>query len=120
MNDSISILLATTVLALGGLGLYVYRTNHEDQDGGDKTDTRQDDNDSDNEESIFGSSNLFNWGSSEDKKKPEDRKKSEDKRKEQDVLSDEELEENEVKPRKRNNLKTQRNRKPSGTSRRRY
>jgi len=115
MNDSMSILLATTVLALGGLGLYVYRTNHEDQDGGDKSDTRQDD--SDNEESIFGSSILFNWGSSEDKQK-EDKQK--EKEKEQDVILDEDSEENELKPRKRNNLKTQRNRKPSGTSRRRY
>jgi hypothetical protein len=115
MNDSMSILLATTILALGGLGLYVYRTNHDDQDGGDKSDTRQDD--SDNEESIFGSSNLFNWGSSEDKQK-EDKQK--DKEKEQDVILDEELEENEVKPRKRNNVKTQRNRKASAASRRRY
>ena len=114
MNDSMSILLATTILALGGLGLYVYRTNHEDQDGGDKIDTRSDD--SDNEESIFGSSNLFNWGSSDDRKKPEDKQKE----KEQDVLSDEESEENELKPRKRNNVKTQRNRKASGASRRRY
>jgi hypothetical protein len=114
MNDSISILLATTVLALGGLGLYVYRTNHEDQDGGDKSETRQDD--SDNEESIFGSSNLFNWGSSEDKQKD----KQKEKEKEQDVILDEDSEENELKPRKRNNVKTQRNRKASGASRRRY
>ena len=116
MNDSMSILLATTVLALGGLGLYVYRTIHEDQDDGDKIDTHDED-DGDNEESIFGSSILFNWGSSEDKQK-EDKQK--EKEKEQDVILDEDSEENELKPRKRNNLKTQRNRKPSGTSRRRY
>ena len=113
MNDSMSILLATTVLALGGLGLYVYRTNHEDQDGGDKSDPHDED---DGEESIFGSSNLFNWGSSEDRKKSEDKQKE----KEQDVILDEDSEENELKPRKRNNVKTQRNRKASGSSRRRY
>jgi hypothetical protein len=117
MNDSMSILLATTILALGGLGLYVYRTTHEDQDGEYISDTHDED-DGDNEESIFGSSNLFSWGSSEDRKKSEDKQK--EKEKEQDVLSDEESEENEVKPRKRNNVKTQRNRKASGTSRRRY
>lgn len=125
MNDSTSILLATTILALSGLGLYVYRTNHEDNEdnednnSGDKRDTNDLD---EGEESIFGSSNLFNWGSSEDRKKSEDIRKSEDKQKEkeQDVVLDEESEENEVKPRKRNNVKTQRNKKPTGASRRRY
>lgn len=112
MNDSMSILLATSILALGGLGLYVYRTKHEEQDGGDKTETHDDD--VDNEESIFGSGNLFNWGSSEDK--DEDKDKDKDK----DFIMDEELEENEVKPRKRNTGKTQRNKKQSGSSRRRY
>jgi hypothetical protein len=107
MNDSMSILLATTILALGGLGLYVYRTNHEEQNGGDNVD---DDKEAKyGEESIFSSVNLFKWGGSE-----------EDNDKDEDVIVDEELEENEVKTRKRNNVKTQRNRKPSSSSRRRY
>ncbi len=118
MNDSMSVLLATTILALGGLGLYMYRTSQEEQDGGDnpdRTDTHNDtdndaDNDNDNDESIFGLS-LFNWGGSEDNK---------DKEKHQDGLLDEELDETEVKTRKRTTVKTQRNRKPSSSSRRRY
>lgn len=112
MNDSMSILLATTILALGGFGLYVYRTNHEEQNGGDNLDG--DKEDKSREESIFSSvNNLFNWGESE-----EDNDK--DKEKDQDVVLDEELEDYEVKTRKRNTAKTQRNKKQSGSSKRRY
>lgn len=107
MNDSMSILLATTILALGGLGLYVYRTNHEEQNGGDNLDC--DKEEKYGEESIFSSVNLFNWGGSE-----------EDKEKDEDVVLDEESEDHEVKTRKRNTAKTQRNKKQSGSSKRRY
>jgi len=115
MNDSMSILLATTILALGGLGLYVYRTNHEEQNGGDNVDS--DKEDKSREESIFSSVNLFNWSDSEE---DTDKEKEKDQDKDQDVVLDEELEDYEVKPRKRNNVKTQRNKKQSGSSKRRY
>lgn len=96
MNDSMSILLATTILALGGLGLYMYKSSDEEQ---------KDSNDEDyNEESIFGG-NL--WGSKEEDN-------------EEDLERDlQEDEEEEFKPRKRGG-KTQRNRKSTGSSRRRY
>jgi hypothetical protein len=95
MNDSMSILLATTIMALGGLGLYMYKTSN---------DAQKDDYD---EDSLFGG-NL--WGGSED-----------------DIVEDSDLEsldddmsvDYEPKPRKRA-AKTQRNRKQSSTSRRRY
>jgi hypothetical protein len=96
MNDSMSILLATTILALGGLGLYMYKSSVDEQKGGNEENY--------NEESIFGG-NL--WGS-----KPE---------LEEDLEEglEEDLEEEDFKPRKRN-TKTQRNRKSTGSSRRRY
>jgi len=96
MNDSMSILLATTVLALGGLGLYMYKSSDDSQKGGD------DDYD---ENSLFGGN--F-WGLTNDKLDDEEN-------------LDEYLEEEEedYKPRKRN-TKTQRNRKTTGTSKRRY
>ena len=50
MNQSMSILLATTILALGGLGLYMYKST-------------DDNNEEYNEESIFGGN--F-WGFSDD------------------------------------------------------
>jgi hypothetical protein len=43
MNETMSLLLATTVLALGGLGLYMYK-NSDDLIGGENY----------NEEEIFG------------------------------------------------------------------
>ena len=94
MNDSMSVLLATAVLALGGFGLYMYKSS-------DKNDS--DDNDSTyNEDSLFGgSSSFFGWDNNE---------------------ADEDLVEEEpedFKPRKRG-TKTQRNRKAVGNSRRRY
>ena len=95
MNDSMSILLATTILALGGLGLYMYKSSDDEQKGGNEEHY--------NEDSIFGGN--F-WGSKPDL--------------EEDLEEglEEELEED-FKPRRRGG-KTQRNRKSTGSSRRRY
>ncbi|MCJ7801110.1 MAG: hypothetical protein MUP82_01990 [Candidatus Marinimicrobia bacterium] len=35
MNETMSLLLATTVLAISGLGLYMYKSEDDDQNGGD-------------------------------------------------------------------------------------
>ena len=96
MNDSMSILLATTILALGGLGLYMYKSSDDTQKGGDDVEY--------DEGSLF--SGGF-WGLSDDNEKEK---------------IDDELEEDEeeIKPRRKNAAKTQRNRKPTGSSRRRY
>ena len=93
MNDSMSILLATTILALGGLGLYMYKATDKSENDGEEEY---------NEDSIFGSN--F-WGSTDDKT---------------DDLEEVVLEEydDDYKPRKRG--KTLKNRKASGSSRRRY
>jgi hypothetical protein len=97
MNETMSLLLATTILALGGLGLYMFKSSDETQIGGDEEY---------NEENIFGSNGLFNWGGqSENKDEVEDIKNDDD--------------EEDYKPRKRAS-KTQKNRKTSGSSRRRY
>ena len=93
MNDSMSILLATTILALGGLGLYMYKSSDDTQKGGDEEY---------DEGSIFGGN--F-WGTSDDK--------------DDDEKLEEDLDDEDFKPRKRN-TKTQKNRKSTGTSRRRY
>jgi hypothetical protein len=55
MNDAMSLLLATTVLALGGLGLYMYKSSDDNQKGGKYDDDYDEDN-------LFGSGSL--WGSS--------------------------------------------------------
>jgi hypothetical protein len=92
MNDSVSILLATTILALGGLGLYMFKSSDDN--------TSHDDIEDYNEDKILGSS-IFNWGSSKED-------------------SDDDEEEEEVyKPRKRA-AKTHKNRKSTANSRRRY
>ena len=98
MNESISILLATTVLALGGLGLYMFKTSDEDKE-------KRGDNEY-NEEGFLSSS-FFGWGSSDDQNKEKE-----------EIEEDEEYYEEPVKPRRRGQ-KTQRNRKQS-TSKRRY
>jgi len=98
MNDSLSILLATTILALGGLGLYMYKSSDDNITSGDNEDY--------NEDTLFGG--KF-WGSSDDKENDDSVNLEE---KEMD-------EEEESKPRKRA-AKTQRNRRTSGTSKRRY
>lgn len=97
MNDTMSVLLATTILALGGLGLYMYKSSDDNKD-----DNKEENYD---EESIFGTSNLFNWGGSSDDKIDDDL---------QDLDEDED-----IKPRRRN-TKTIKNRKSVSSSRRRY
>ena len=92
MNDSMSILLATTILAFGGLGLYMYKSSNN-------IDEEYEDNY--NEEGLFGGN--F-WGSSNDN---------------DENLDEYSEEEANIKPR-RKPTKTQRNRKSTGTSRRKY
>lgn len=95
MNDSMSIILATTILALGGIGLYMYKSSD---------DIITENDDEYNESNIFGSSSLFNWG--------------DDKEETSNKL--EELEnEDDYKPR-RKNAKTLKSRKTNGSSKRRY
>ena len=91
MNDTMSLLLATAILAAGGLGLYMYKSSDEAQKGGEDYD----------EDNLFGSGSF--WGS----------------KKEDETEEDLDLDDYEPKPRQRSN-KTKRNRKSSGLSKRRY
>ena len=91
MNDTMSLLLATAILAAGGLGLYMYKSPDEAQKGGEDYD----------EDNLFGSGSF--WGS----------------KKEDETEEDLDLDDYEPKPRQRSN-KTKRNRKNSGLSKRRY
>ena len=91
MNDTMSLLLATAILAAGGLGLYMYKSPDEAQKGGEDYD----------EDNLFGSGSF--WGS----------------KKEDETEEDLDLDDYEPKPRQRSN-KTKRNRKSSGLSKRRY
>lgn len=91
MNDSMSILLATSLLALGGLGLYMYKSSNPE----DTVDEVKDKG-----HSFFGGI----WNDDND---------------DEDV--DELVGEDDEKPlRKRASAKTQRNKKTTGTSKRRY
>jgi hypothetical protein len=101
MNDSMSILLASTILALGGFGLYMYKSS---DDGEKKGGT----NDEYDEDSIFGKSSIFDWGKSAD---DEDNIYNG----EEDDYNDDET----YKPRKRGR-KTLRNKKSNGLTKRRY
>jgi hypothetical protein len=101
MNDSMSILLAASILALSGLGLYLYKSSDHD-----KTEENDDEKDNYNEDSIFG--NNF-WGLNDDKDDNKDDNKDDSN----------EIYEEEIKPRKKS-AKTQRNKKSVATSRRRY
>jgi hypothetical protein len=58
MNDTMSLVLAATVLAIGGLGMYMYKNTEKDE---------KDENAEYNEDSIFGLGNVF--GSKKGKKK---------------------------------------------------
>jgi hypothetical protein len=48
MNETLSLVIATAILSAGGLGLYMYKSSDEEQNGGDNYN-----------ESSFFDSNLF-------------------------------------------------------------
>jgi hypothetical protein len=96
MNDSVSIFLATTILALGGLGLYMFKSSDDKQSGGGDEEY--------NEDSLFGSGSFFSLGAKEE---TEDHDKFD------------EMDEDDYKPHKKK-PKTQKNRKSSNNSKRRY
>ena len=90
MKDTMSLLLATALLAAGGLGLYMFKSN-EPQKGGEDY----------NEDSLFGSGSFWSSSTNED---------DEDK-----IEEDEDYEEYKAKPR---GGKTKRRRASGGTKRR--
>ena len=59
MNDTISLLIATGILAAGGLGLYMYKSDDEKQEGGGY-----------DEDSLFGSNSF--WNSNNDAEESEE------------------------------------------------
>jgi hypothetical protein len=61
MRDTISLLVATAILAAGGLGLYMYKSNDDNQDGGDGYD----------EDNLFGSGGFWNKESDLEDEEPE-------------------------------------------------
>lgn len=105
MNEHLSIFLATSILALGGLGLFMFKS----------IDNKDSDNSEYNEDSLFGSGSLFDWGAEE-----EDETTKEDNGKDEKDGEQEYLEEmDDFKPR-RKNAKTQKYKKSQGNSRRKY
>ena len=89
MKDTMSLLLAATILAAGGFGLYMFKSSDEEQKGGEYS-----------EDSLFGSGSF--WGSN----------KTDD-----DV--EEVVEDDYYEPKVRSRGgRTKRNRKGSGTKRR--
>ena len=123
MNDTMSLLFATSILAIGGLGLYMFKT---DESG---------------ERDNKNNNTLFGWGIDDDndehaeriKVKYADENADEDRDENTDLNEDignadehdhdHDYDYEEYKPRKRSSTprgKTQRNRRFSSSSRRRY
>ena len=68
MNDTLSLLLATSILAVGGLGLYMYKSSDENQREGEYY----------NEDKFFGSGSLWDLNENENENENEDDYNSED------------------------------------------
>ena len=101
MQESTSILLATTILALGGFGLYMYKSKRDTED---ETDYEY------NEGSLFDSFSWFSLGEDDDKSDKDE--------KNEDNIENE-IYEPDVKHRKRTG-KTLKNKQNTSTSRRRH
>jgi len=106
MNDAMSVLLATTVLALGGLGLYMYKSGDGNQKGG----KYEDDYDEDN---LFGSGSL--WGASN-----EDDEHTEDVENDYEEDYNEEIYEPRSKSKSKPKASKTKRRKAGGGTKRRY
>lgn len=105
MNDTMSLVLATVVLATGGLGLYMFKSSNEDQKGGEEYD----------EDSLFGSGSF--WGDGDE---------DEDEKLELDSVGDDasdldSVDDYYVKKGRKTKTKTKTTRKPNkGTKKNRY
>lgn len=95
MNDTMSLILATSILAVGGLGLYMYKNNTEDYNSEDEND--------ENDKGFFGS-DFFGDNKNDEELIEED-------------FDDED--DYDYKPKsKKGAAKTKRNKKTGGTKRR--
>jgi hypothetical protein len=96
MNDTMSLILATSILAIGGLGMYMYKNSTEDQEDAGE-----------NDDGFFGS-NFFS-NDADDNELEEDR----------DMEDDDDYDDD-YKPRSKRGggAKTKRNKKAGGTKRR--
>ena len=93
MNETISLILATTILALSGVGLYMYKSSV----------SFEKDDDYDEDRLFNNSSSFFNWSKNDNNDNNDD------------------IEEDyEYKSHKKSGIKTHKNRKTNGTSKRRY
>jgi hypothetical protein len=107
MNETMSLVLATTLLALGGLGLYMLKKDDEPQKGRKVESKEKNQN-----------MNMFGWNNGET---DEDEEDAGNEHEHEEQHEDEEEEEYYVKqPKRKPATKTQRNRKASGASKRRY
>jgi hypothetical protein len=104
MNDTMSLLLATTILATGGVCLYMYKNTDNEEETGD---TEY------NENNLFGGLGNF-FGSTEDEATNSDNNNDNETHSEED-----DLDFYEPKPKQRGGAgKTKRNRRTGGTKRR--
>ena len=109
MNETMSLVLATLLLATGGVGLYMFKLSRDDdtvrgerdQDEYSEPDTNEDTN-----EGLFSFGNFWSLGNDVDEDEQRDR--------------DDTVEENVVKTRRNHQNKTKRTNKKSGGSKRRY
>jgi hypothetical protein len=101
MNDTMSLLLATTILATGGVCLYMYKNPDNEEE---TVDTEY------NENNLFGGLGNF-FSSTEDESDPNENHLEE--------YNEDDLDFYEPKPKQRGGAgKTKRNRKTGGTKRR--
>jgi len=105
MKDTISLLIATTILAVGGIGLYMYKSNDDESKEGSGYD----------EDGLFGLNGFFGSGNEEAVTEPELNFEDEERDFDFDFYFDYET----PKPRqKARGGKTKRNKKNVGTKRR--
>ena len=111
MNDSMSVLLASTLLAMGGVGLYLYKASNDD-----------DSNDYEDNYVEHDQEGLFDrfWKGGDDDDDEDDDDDDELSTISDDLSLSDDEESIEKPKKKRTNNKTKRNRKSGGTSKRKY
>ena len=106
MSDTGSILLATTILALGGLGLYAYKSFNDETE-----DSKY------NEDSLFGGNFWSSFNSDKEEKYEDD--DDDDASVESETESEDKYNTN-VRKKSSKSKRTQKNNKSNGSSRRKY
>lgn len=119
MNDTMSLLLVSTILGSVGLGLFMFKTDDENKELNEEKNINDEADEKYNENKLFSSS-FWGFSNEETEKKNEEKESIENEDDKNEKNEKNVKEDKEDKNKKNRNIRTKRNKKQIGTKRRYY